>query len=87
MVNYYRTVMENLPSLSDEELDEVIGQATVQLKKNRKDVLIKTSQKVLDALKEYNSIVAEWHPLYDDDTLEIEPNDFHIDDDGYLTIR
>lgn len=72
MIDYYRTVMENLPSLSDEELDEVIGQATVQLKKNRKDVLIKASQKVLDALKEYDSIVAEWHPLYDD---------------GYLTIR
>ena len=87
MVNYYRTVMENLPSLSDEELDEVIGQAIVQLKKNRKDVLIKASQKVLDALKEYDSIVAGWHPLYDDGTMEIEPNSFHIDDDGYLAIR
>lgn len=87
MNNYYNTVMMNLPCLTDKELDEVIGQATAQLKKNRKDTLVKASQKVLDALKEYDSIVAEWHPLYDDGTMEIEPNDFHIDDDGYLTIR
>ena len=87
MVNYYRTVMENLPSLSDEELDEVIGQATVQLKKNRKDVLTKASQKVLDALKEYDSIIVGSHPMYDDGEITIEASNFYISNEGYLAIN
>lgn len=87
MNNYYNTIMMNLPNLTDKELDEVIGQATTQLKINRKDTLVKVSQKVLDALKEYESIIVGYHPLYDDGDISIESNDFYIDDDGYLSIR
>lgn len=87
MDNYYNTVMRILPGLTDKELDEVIGQATAQLKRNRRDTLVKASQKVLDALKEYESIVVGYHPLYDDDNILIESNDFYIDDDGYLSVR
>lgn len=87
MDNYYNTVMRILPGLTDKELDEVIGQATAQLKRNRRDTLVKASQKVLDALKEYESIVVGYHPLYDDDNISIESNDFYIDDDGYLSVR
>lgn len=87
MDNYYNTVMTILPGLTDKELNEVIDQATTQLKKNRKDVLVKASQKVLDALKEYESIIIGYHPLYDDGDISIESNDFYIDDDGYLSIR
>lgn len=49
----------------------MIGQATAQLKKNRKDVLVKASQKVLNALKEYGSIIVGWHPLYNDGYLSV----------------
>ncbi len=87
MDNYYNTVMTILPGLTDKELNEVIDQATAQLKKNRKDVLVKASQKVLDALKEYESTIIGYHPLYDDGDISIESNDFYIDDDGYLGIR
>lgn len=87
MDSYYNTVMMSLPGLTDEELDKVIGQATVQLKKNRKDVLVKASQKVLNALKEYGSVIVGWHPLYDDGDIKIEFDDFCIDDDGYLSVR
>lgn len=87
MNNYYNTVMMSLSSLTDKELDEVIGQATAQLKKNRKDTLVKASQKVLDALKEYTSVIVGWHPLFDDGTVEINPEDFYINDDGYLNVR
>ena len=87
MDNYYNTVMMSLPGLTDKELNEVIDQATAQLKKNRKDVLVKASQKVLDALKEYESTIIGYHPLYDDGDISIESNDFYIDDDGYLGIR
>ena len=87
MNNYYNTVMMNLPCLTDKELDEVIGQATAQLKKNRKDTLVKASQKVLDALKEYDSIIVGFHSMYDDGEIEIEPSSFYINDEGYLTIR
>lgn len=87
MDNYYNTVMRILPGLTDKELGEVIGQATAQLKSNRRDTLVKASQKVLDALKEYESIIVGYHPLYDNGDILIESNDFYIDDDGYLNLR
>lgn len=87
MDSYYNTVMMSLPGLTDEELDKVIGQAAAQLKKNRKDVLVKASQKVLNALKEYGSVIVGWHPLYDNGDIKIEFDDFCIDDDGYLSVR
>lgn len=65
----------------------MIGQATAQLKRNWRDILVKASQKVLDALKEYESIIVGYHPLYDDGDISIESNDFYIDDDGYLSVR
>lgn len=68
-------------------MNEVIGRATAQLKKNRKDALVKASQKVLDALKEYESIVVGYHPLYDDGDIRVETNDFYINNDGYLSVR
>lgn len=87
MSNYYTTVMGSLSSLTDKELDEVIGQATAQLKRNRKDTLVKASQKVLDALKEYGSTIVGYHPLFDDGDTVIQFDDFCIDNDGYLSVR
>ena len=87
MNNYYATVMGSLSGLTDKELDEIITQATAQKQKNKKDVLVKASQKVLDALKEYASAIVGWHPLFDDGTVEINPEDFYINDDGYLNVR
>lgn len=87
MNSYYNTIMRSLSGLTDKQLDEIIGQATAQLKKNQRNTLVKASQKVLDALKEYESIVVGYHPLYDDDNISIESNDFYIDDDGYLSVR
>lgn len=87
MNNYYTTIMMNLPNLTDKELDEVIGQATTQLRINRKDTLVKASQKVLDALKEYGSTIVGYHPLLDDGDTVIQFDDFCIDNDGYLSVR
>lgn len=87
MNNYYTTIMMNLHNLTDKELNEVIGQATTQLRINRKDVLVKASQKVLDALEEYGSIIVGYHPLFDDGDTVIQFDDFCIDNDGYLSVR
>lgn len=87
MNSYYNTIMMSLPGLTDKELDEVIGQATAQLKKNRKDTLVKASQKVLDALKEYESIIVGSHPMYDDGEITIEASNFYISNEGYLAIN
>lgn len=87
MDSYYNTVMMSLPGLTDEELDKVIGQATAQLKRSRKDVLVKASQKVLNALKEYGSTIVGYHPLFDDGDTVIQFDDFCIDNDGYLSVR
>lgn len=87
MNNYYNTVMGSLSGLSVKELDDIIAQATAQKSKMKKDVLIKASQKVLDALKEYDSIIVGFHPMYDDGEIEIEPSSFYISNEGYLAIN
>lgn len=87
MNNYYATVMGSLSGLTDKELDEIIAQATAQRQKNKKDVLVKASQKVLNALKEYGSTIVGYHPLFDDGDTVIQFDDFCIDNDGYLSVR
>ena len=87
MNNYYNTVMGSLSGLSVKELDDIIAQATAQKSKMKKDVLIKASQKVLDALKEYDSIIVGSHPMYDDGEITIEASNFYISNEGYLAIN
>ncbi len=87
MNNYYATVMGSLSGLTDKELDEIIAQATAQRQKNKKDVLVKASQKVLNALKEYGSTIVGYHPLFDDGDTVIQFDDFCIDNYGYLSVR
>lgn len=87
MIDYFGTILESLSGLSVKELDDIIAQATAQKSKMKKDVLTKASQKVLDALKEYDSIIVGFHPMYDDGEIAIEASDFHIDNEGYLAIN
>lgn len=87
MSNYYATVMGSLSGLTDKELDEIIAQATAQRQKIKKDVLVKASQKVLNALEEYGSTIVGYHPLFDDGDTIIQFDDFCIDNDGYLSVR
>lgn len=87
MNNYYNIVMGSLSGLSVKELDDIIAQATAQKSKMKKDVLIKASQKVLDALKEYDSIIIGSHPMYDDGEITIEASNFYISNEGYLAIN
>lgn len=87
MIDYFGTILESLSSLSVKELDDIIAQATAQKSKMKKDVLIKASQKVLDALKEYDSIIVGSHPMYDDGEITIEASNFYISNEGYLAIN
>lgn len=87
MIDYFGTILESLSSLSVKELDDIIAQATTQKSKMKKDVLIKASQKVLDALKEYDSIIVGSHPMYDDGEITIEASNFYISNEGYLAIN